>query len=123
MKLRGQGGEEAAMARKLSAAQRAALSHPLLNPHSRPHRACVRQLAWNCSEILTCDIDEETLRVFGGPVWHACVHSPVRRRAKALLSGVGMGVLVERPGLRFDIYHFRRRMTREEIERLEVSVQ
>ena len=29
------------------------------------------------SVILTCDIDEETVEVFGGPVWHVSVCPPV----------------------------------------------
>ncbi len=112
-------GEEATVRTKFTAMQRRALAHPMTESDARPDPACI----WHAptedqSKVLTCDIDEQTAAVFGGPVWHASVCPPIRRQAKKLLAGVGEGVLFEEPGVRPDIYHLRRRMTREEIERL-----
>jgi hypothetical protein len=107
------------MRKKFTAAQRAALAHPLTDSEDKPHPACMwRAPTGGQSSILTCDIDEESVRVFGGPVWHASVCPPLRRQAKKLLAGVGEGVLFEEPGARSDIYHLRRRMARAEIELL-----
>ena len=114
------GGQRASMHRKLTPAQRAALSHPLTDSQYKPDPACIWHAATgDQSRILTCDIDDESVHAFGGPVWHASVCPPIRRQAKKLLAGVGEGVLFEEPGVRSDIYHLRRRMTREEIEMLE----
>ena len=93
------------------------MSHPLTDSQDKPDPACIWHAATgDQSRILTCDIDEESVRAFGGAVWHASVCPPIRRQAKKLLAGVGEGVLFEEPGVRSDIYHLRRRMTREEIE-------
>ncbi len=106
------------MGQQFSAAQLAALSHPHA-AEAPPDPACI----WHAptedqSEVLTCDIDDRTVAVFGGPVWHASVCPPVRAHAEALLAGVGEGVLFDEPGARLDIYHLRRRMTPAEIQRL-----
>jgi hypothetical protein len=97
--------------------QRAALAHPH-DAEKEPDQACVHVPREGRSVILTCDIDEETARVFGGPVWHVSVWPPSRSRAEALLSGVGEGVLFEEPGVRPEILHLRRRMTTEEMKLL-----
>jgi hypothetical protein len=68
--------------------------------------------------MLSCDIDAETARTFGGPVWHVSVWPPSRTRAEAVLSGVDEGELFEEPGIHPQILHLRRRMTVEEIKLL-----
>jgi len=70
------------------------------------------------SVILTCDIDMETARRLGGPVWHVSVWPPSRTRAEAVLSGVGEGVLFDEPGVHPRILHPCRRITTEEIKHL-----
>jgi len=112
-------GERGTARQRFSPVQRAALSHPHTGEGS-PHPACMRRSS-AASEILSCDIDDETVEVFGGPVWHASASPPVRARAEKLLEGVGDGVLFDQPGMRPDIFHLRRRMTEEEIELLEGS--
>jgi hypothetical protein len=112
--------QEAIVTKRFTAMQRQALAHPMTDSDERPDPACI----WHAptedqSKVLTCDIDDQTVAVFGGPVWHASVCPPIRRQAKKLMAGVGEGVLFEEPGVRPDIYHLRRRMAREEIELLE----
>jgi hypothetical protein len=52
---------------KFSAAQLAALSHPLADSEGTPDEACtLRTSNEGASGILTCDIGEETLKSFGG---------------------------------------------------------
>jgi hypothetical protein len=97
--------------------QRAALAHPHEGA-KEPDPACVHVPRKGRSVILTCDIDEETAQVFGGPVWHVSVCPPSRARAEALLSGIGEGVLFNEPGVRPEILHLRRRMTTEEMKQL-----
>lgn len=80
--------------------------------------ACTHKLAGERSAILNCDVDEESAKTFGGPVWHASVWPPVRKHAKALLAGVGEGVLFEEPGVHPKVFHLRRLMTLDEIEQL-----
>jgi hypothetical protein len=111
--------QEAIVRKRLTAMQRQALAHPMTESDKRPDPARI----WHAptedqSKVLTCDIDDQTVAVFGGPVWHASVCPPIRRQAKKLMAGVGEGVLFEEPGVRPDIYHLRRRMAREEIELL-----
>ncbi len=99
--------------------QRAALAHPLDdNSGAEPPPACFHALSNEHTVILTCDIDEETCQAFGGPVWHVSVWPPSRKRAGAVLSSIGEGVLFEEPGVHPKVFHLRRRMTREEIEQL-----
>ena len=104
------------MRKRFIAMQRQALAHPFSDREERPDPACIWHApTGDASKVLTCDIDDESIRVFGGPVWHASVCPPIRRQAKKLLAGVGEGVLFEEPGIRADIFHLRRRMTGEEI--------
>src|SRR5580704_3208893 len=114
-------GEEKRPVRKeFSPRQRTALAHPD-DPHDakkEPDRACMHVPRKGHSVILTCDVDEETAQVFGGPVWHVSVWPPSRVRAEALLSRIGEGVLFEEPGVRPEILHLRRRMTTEEMKLL-----
>lgn len=105
--------------KNFTAAQLAALSRPLESSEAVPDDACT----WHTSRegtsgILTCDIDDQTVCSFGGPVWHASVCPPDRRYAESLLGGVGEGVLFDQPGIHPDVHHLRRRMTLREIERL-----
>ena len=52
---------------KFSAAQVAALSHSLADGESAPDEACTwRTSNEGASGVLTCDIDEETLKSFRG---------------------------------------------------------
>ena len=112
--------QEAIVRKRFTAMQRQALAHPMTESDERPAPDCIwRAPAEDQSKVLTCDIDDQTVAVFGGPVWHASVCPPIRRQAKKLLAGVGEGVLFEEPGVRPDIYHLRRGMAREEIELLE----
>jgi hypothetical protein len=97
--------------------QRAALAHPH-DAEKEPDRACMHVPRKGHSVILTCDVDEESAQVFGGPVWHVSVWPPSRARAEALLSRIGEGVLFEEPGMRPEILHLRRRMTIEEMKLL-----
>jgi hypothetical protein len=77
---------------KFSAAQLAALSHPLPDGEGAPDEACTwRTSNEGASGILPCDIDEETLKSFGGAVWHASVCTPLRAYAEPLLAGIGGG--------------------------------
>ncbi|MGO9047506.1 MAG: hypothetical protein ACLQFW_11540 [Xanthobacteraceae bacterium] len=97
--------------------QRAALAHPH-DAEKGPDQACV-YVSWKgLGVVLTCDIDEETAQVFGGPVWHVSVSPPSRARAEALLSNIGEGELFEKPGERPEILHLRRRMTTDEMKLL-----
>ena len=103
------------MPKRFTPWQRAALVHRF-EGESDPHPACMHKLPDGRSAILTCDIDEESAEIFGGPVWHASVCPPVRADAEALLAGVGEGVLFEEPGVRPEILHLRQRMTTEEMK-------
>jgi hypothetical protein len=95
--------------------QRRALTHPHdVDLTDEPDPACMPK---GRSVILTCDIDMETARIFGGPVWHVSVWPPSRSRAEAVLSGVGE-VLVDEPGVHPKILHLCRRITTEEMKRL-----
>jgi hypothetical protein len=105
------------MGEEFSATQLAALSHPF-DGERAPDSACMWHTPAEGSAILTCDVDAETAETFGGPVWHASVCPPIPAHAEALLAGVGEGVLFDESGLRPDVYHLRRRMTPDEIERL-----
>jgi hypothetical protein len=73
--------------KKFTAAQFSALSHPLTGGEDAPDEACKRRTSKEgASGILTCDIDDETVETFGGPVWHAsalrrCASMPSRCRA------------------------------------------
>jgi len=78
-----------------------------------PDPPCMHLPAKGRSVILTCDIDLEAARIFGGPVW-----PPNRTRAEAVLSGVGEGVLFDEPGVHPRILHLCRRITTEEIKQL-----
>jgi hypothetical protein len=109
-----------AMSTKFSAAQLAALSYPCACAGDATD-ACKWHTASGTSGLLTCDVDDETMKDFGGPVWHASVCPPVRAYANALLAKVGEGVLFDTLGMRPAIYHLRRRMTIEEIRRLGAS--
>jgi hypothetical protein len=108
-----------AKTKKFSEAQIAALAHPLdgktgIDPACFGHSA-----AGAIKGILTCDVDAETVRIFGGPVWHVSVSPPFRHYAETLLSGVGEGALFDEAGFMYpDVYHLRRRMTLGEISRL-----
>ena len=106
------------MSEKFSPAQLAALAHPF-NGETAPSERC----KWfspsrEASGILTCDVDDDAVESFGGPVWHASVCPPLRAYAETLIAGVGEGALFDEPGIRPDIYHLRRRMTPAEIEQL-----
>jgi hypothetical protein len=99
--------------------QRAALAHPFdVDRQEATDPTCMHVFNSGHSVILTCDIDEETAREFGGPVWHVSVWPPNRKRAEALLSATGEGEFFEEPGVRPEILHLRRRMTIEEIKLL-----
>ena len=99
--------------------QRRALTHPHdVDLTDEPDPACMHLPAKGRSVILTCDIDLEAARRFGGPVWHVSVWPPNRTRAEAVLSGVGEGVLFDEPGVHPRILHLCRRITTEEIKQL-----
>lgn len=106
------------MPEKFTPWQLLALAHPHDDRENRPYETCIHRLALDHSVILTCDIDDESIEAFGGPVWHASVSPPVRAQAEMLLAKVGKGVLFDEPGIRPDIYHLRRRMTADEIRQL-----
>ncbi len=101
----------------LTAAQEAALAHPF-DGVGAPAAACMRRGSGSRSALLTCDVDAETVNVFGGPVWHASVSPPIRAHAEALLDGVGANGLFEEFGELLMVLHLRKRMTPAEIERL-----
>jgi hypothetical protein len=99
--------------------QRTALAHPLdIERADNADPACIHKTAKGRTVILTCDIDAETARTFGGPVWHVSVWPPNRDRAEVILSGVGEGELFEEAGVLSQILHLRRRMRTEEMTRL-----
>jgi hypothetical protein len=105
--------------KKFSEAQIAALAHPLDGKSAIDPACYSRSAADAINGILTCDVDAETARAYGGPVWHASVCPPFRHYAETLLSGVGEGARFDDAGLLYpDVYHLRRRMTLEEISRL-----
>ena len=107
------------MKKEFTAWQRTALAHPHdVDMTDEPDPACMHLPAKGRSVILTCDIDMETARRFGGPVWHVSVWPPSRTRAEAVLSGVGEGVLFDEPGVHPRILHPCRRITTEEIKQL-----
>jgi hypothetical protein len=112
------GEEKRSVRKEFSPWQRAALAHPHDAEKEEPDRACMHVPRKGHSVCLTCDVDEETAQVFGGPVWHISVWPPSRARAEALLSRIGEGVLFEEPGVRPEILHLRRRMTTEEMKLL-----
>ena len=102
--------------KKFTAPQFSALSHPLTGGEDAPDEACKRRTSKEgASGILTCDIDDETVETFGGPVWHASASPPVREYAESLPGGVGEGTPFDEPGMRPDIFHLRRRMAPDEI--------
>jgi len=105
------------MRETFTAWQLTALAHPH-NAEDEPHPACIHRLTNDRSVILTCDVDDESIESFGGPVWHVSVWPPARARAAALLAKVGEGVLFDEPGINPKIYHLRRRMTADEILQL-----
>jgi hypothetical protein len=105
------------MRENFTAWQLRALAHPWESDPD-PAPACIHRLTGDRSVILTCDVDDETIESFGGPVWHVSVWPPVRAHAEALLAKVGEGVLFDEPGVNPNIYHLRKRMTAAEIERL-----
>jgi hypothetical protein len=107
---------------KFTVWQLAALGHPH-NGEDAPDLACIHRHPGKHSVIITCDIDDESVESFGGPVWHVSVWPPVRARAAVLLARIGEGVLFGEPGIRSEIYHLRKRMTAAEIELLGESVQ
>ena len=99
--------------------QRRALTYPHdVDLTDEPDPACMHLPAKGRSVILTCDIDMETARIFGGPVWYVSVWPPNRTRAEAVLSGVGEGVLFDEPGVHPSILHLCRQITTEEIKQL-----
>ena len=102
---------------KFTVWQLAALAHPY-NGEEALHPARMHGRPGERSVILTCDIDGETLEMFGGPMWHVSVFPPVRSKAQALLAKIGEGELFEEPGIRPQIFHMRRRMTAAERARL-----
>jgi hypothetical protein len=110
------------MKEKFTVWQLAALAHSH-NGEDGPDLACIHGRPGKRSVILTCDIDDESVESFAGPVWHVSVWPPVRARAAVLLASVGEGVLFDEPGIRAEIYHLRKRMTAAEIELLGESVQ
>ena len=61
---------------KFTVWQLAALTHPH-NGEEAPDPACIHGRPGERSVILTCDIDDETMEIFGGPVWHVSVFPPV----------------------------------------------
>jgi len=105
------------MREKFTPWQLAALSHPYAD-EKNADPACIHVLPKDKTVIFTCDVDDETIESFGGPVWHVSVWPPIRARAEALLASVGEGVLFDEPGVNPNIYHLRRRMTAAEIEQL-----
>jgi hypothetical protein len=113
-------GKEKRFQEQFTPWQRAALAHPHdCDREAKPPSACMHLLVGGKrSVILTCDIDEESAKTFGGPVWHVSVWPPNRARAETLLGGVGEGTLFEEPGVHPNIFHMRRRMTTEEMKLL-----
>jgi hypothetical protein len=97
--------------------QLAALTHPH-NGKEAPDPACIHGRPGERSVILTCDIDDDSMKIFGGAVWHVSVFPPVPAKAQALLATIGEGELFEEPGISPAIFHLRRRMTAAERARL-----
>jgi len=106
---------------KFTVWQLAALTHPH-NGEDAPDLACIHGTPGKRSVILTCDIDDETMRIFGGAVWHVSVFPPVPAKARTLLASVGEGEPFAEPGISPQIYHLRRRMTAAEKARLRESL-
>jgi hypothetical protein len=102
---------------KFTVWQLAALAHPH-NGEGAPDPACIHGRPGERSVILTCDIDDESMERFGGPVWHVSVFPPVRAKAQVLLATVGEGEPFEEPGISPQIFHLRKRMTAAEMARL-----
>jgi hypothetical protein len=102
---------------KFTVWQLAALAHPH-NGEDAPDPACIHGRPGKRSVILTCDIDDESMERFVGPVWHVSVFPPVRAKAQALLATLGEGEPFEEPGMSPQIFHLRRRMTAAEMARL-----
>jgi hypothetical protein len=105
------------MREKFTVWQLAALAHPH-NGEGAPDPACIHGRPGKRGVILTCDIDDESVERFGGPVWHVSVFPPVRAKAQVLLATIGEGEPFEEPGMRPQIFHLRRRMTAAEMARL-----
>ncbi len=106
------------MRRIFSAPQQAALKHPFFAIDA-PDPHCRWMLQTGPTLLLTCDVDPETLALYGQPVWHASVSPPEPEQAERALDGVGTGPLIrDQNGVRPGVYHLRRRMTAREIEQL-----
>ena len=107
------------MKKELTLWQRTALAHPHdVDVTDEPDPICMHVGPKDRTVMLSCDIDGETARTFGGPAWHVSVWPPSRTRAEAVLSGVGEGELFEEAGVNPQILHLRRRMTTQEIKLL-----
>jgi hypothetical protein len=116
------GQQNEAMKKEFTAWQRAALAHPFdVEQTDEAGPACIHKTGKARTVILTCDIDAETARTFGAPVWHVSVWPPNRNRAEAILSGVGEGEVFEEAGVLSQILHLRRRMRTQEMARLDAS--
>src|SRR6516164_3461008 len=84
------------MKKELTVWQRTALAHPHdVDVTDEPDPICMHVGPKDRTVMLSCDIDSETARTFGGPAWHVSVWPPSRTRAEAVLSGVGEGELFE----------------------------
>ena len=87
------------MKKELTVWQRTALAHPHdVDVTDEPDPMCMHVGPKDRTVMLSCDIDAETARTFGGPVWHVSVWPSSRTRAEAVLSGVGEGELFEEAG-------------------------
>ncbi len=106
---------------KFTVWQLAALAHPH-NGVDAPDLACIHGTPGKRSVILTCDIDDETVQIHGGPVWHVSVFPPVPAKARTLLASIGEGEPFVEPSISPQIYHLRRRMTAAEKARLRESL-
>ncbi len=109
------------MKEKFTVWQLAALAHPH-NGEDAPDPACIHGRPGKRSVILTCDIDDESMRA-------SVVRCGTSRysagpgQSPNLLAKPGEGEPFEEPGVSPQIFHLRRRMTAAEIDRLGDSVQ